>query len=98
MLILIQRCAVTGIDVVNGKVTGVQTSLGPIRGKKVAIVVAGRSSEVAAMAGLEVPIESHILQAFVSEGLKPAINHVVTFGMGHFYISQSDKGGLSVWW
>ena len=91
---LIQRCAVTGIDVVNGKVTGVQTSLGPIRGKKVAIVVAGRSSEVAAMAGLEVPIESHILQAFVSEGLNPAINHVVTFGMGHFYISQSDKGGL----
>jgi len=91
---LIQKCAVTGIDIVNGKVTGVQTSLGPIRGKKVAIVVAGRSSEVAAMAGLEVPIESHILQAFVSEGLKPAINHVVTFGMGHFYISQSDKGGL----
>ena len=91
---LIQRCEVTGIDVKNGKVTGVQTSQGSIRGRKVGIVVAGRSSEVAAMAGLEVPIESHILQAFVSEGLKPAINHVVTFGMGHFYISQSDKGGL----
>lgn len=91
---LIQNCEVTGIDVKAGKVTGVQTSRGPITAKKLGIVVAGRSSQVAAMAGLEVPIESHILQAFVSEGLKPAIDHVVSFGMGHFYISQSDKGGL----
>jgi sarcosine oxidase subunit beta len=49
---------------------------------------------VAAMAGMRLPIESHILQAFVTEGIKPAIDHVVSFGMGHFYISQSDKGGL----
>ncbi len=40
------------------------------------------------------PIESHVLQAFVSEGVKPLIDRVVTFGAGHFYISQSDKGGL----
>ena len=46
------------------------------------------------MAGLRLPVESHILQAFVTEGLKPCIDHVVTYGMGHFYISQSDKGGL----
>ena len=39
-------------------------------------------------------MNSHILQAFVTEGLKPVINHVISFGMGHFYISQSDKGGL----
>ncbi len=91
---LIQQCEVTGIDVKGGKVTGVQTSKGPIRAKKVGIVTAGRSSQVAAMAGLEVPIESHVLQAFVSEGLKPAIDHVISYGMGHFYISQSDKGGL----
>jgi methylglutamate dehydrogenase subunit A len=91
---LIQNCAVTGIDIANGRVTGVQTSRGPIRAKKVGIVVAGRSSQVAAMAGLKLPIESHVLQAFVTEGLKPVIDHVVSFGMGHFYISQSDKGGL----
>ncbi len=91
---LIQQCEVTGIDVVGGVVKGVQTSRGPIRAKRVGIVTAGRSSQVAAMAGLEVPIESHVLQAFVSEGLKPAIDHVISFGMGHFYISQSDKGGL----
>ena len=91
---LLQNCEVTGIDIVGGKVTGVQTSRGPIRANKVGIVVAGRSGQVAQMAGMRLPIESHILQAFVTEGLKPCIDHVVTFGMGHFYISQSDKGGL----
>lgn len=91
---LIQNCEVTGIDIENGQVRGVQTSRGPIRAKKVGIVVAGRSGQVAAMAGMRLPIESHILQAFVTEGLKPCIDQVVTFGMGHFYISQSDKGGL----
>jgi methylglutamate dehydrogenase subunit A len=91
---LIQNCEVTGIDVENGRVVGVQTTRGAIKAPKVAIIVAGRSSQVAAMAGMRLPIESHILQAFVTEGLKPVINHVVSFGMGHFYISQSDKGGL----
>ncbi|WP_299405981.1 sarcosine oxidase subunit beta family protein [uncultured Roseobacter sp.] len=91
---LVQNCEVTGIDIENGVVRGVQTSRGAIRAKKVAIVTAGRSGQVAAMAGMRLPIESHILQAFVTEGLKPCIDHVVSFGMGHFYISQSDKGGL----
>lgn len=91
---LIQNCEVTGIDIENGRVTGVQTTRGAIRAKKVGVVVAGWSGKVAAMAGMRLPIESHILQAFVTEGLKPCIDHVVTFGMGHFYISQSDKGGL----
>jgi len=91
---LIQNCEVTGIDIVDGRVTGVQTTRGPIRAKKVGMVVAGRSSQVAAMAGMRLPIESHVLQAFVTEGLKPVIDHVVSYGMGHFYISQSDKGGL----
>lgn len=91
---LIQNCEVTGIDIENGQVRGVQTTRGAIKTKKVGIVTAGRSGQVAAMAGMRLPIESHILQAFVTEGLKPVIDHVVTFGMGHFYISQSDKGGL----
>ena len=91
---LIQNCEVTGIDVTAGRVTGVQTTRGAIRAKKVAMVVAGRSGQVAALAGMRLPIESHVLQAFVTEGLKPCIDHVVSFGMGHFYISQSDKGGL----
>lgn len=91
---LIQNCEVTDIDIQNGKVLGVQTNQGAIKAKKVAIVVAGRSSLVAGMAEMRLPIESHVLQAFVTEGLKPCINNVISFGMGHFYISQSDKGGL----
>lgn len=91
---LIQNCEVTGIDIENGAVRGVQTTRGAIRAKKVGMVVAGRSSQVAAMAGMRLPIESHVLQAFVTEGLKPVIDNVITYGMGHFYISQSDKGGL----
>ncbi|MCC5989371.1 MAG: sarcosine oxidase subunit beta family protein [Pararhodobacter sp.] len=91
---LIENCEVTGIDIEGGRVRGVQTTRGAIRAPKVGIVVAGRSSQVSAMAGLRLPIESHVLQAFVTEGLKPVIDHVISFGMGHFYISQSDKGGL----
>ena len=91
---LIQQCEVTGIDIENGVVKGVQTTRGAIRAKKVGVVVAGRSSQVAAMAGMRLPVESHVLQAFVTEGVKPVIDHVISFGMGHFYISQSDKGGL----
>ena len=91
---LIQQCEVTGIDIEHGQVRGVQTTRGPIRARKVGIVVAGRSGQVAAMAGMRLPIESHVLQAFVTEGLKPVLDKVISFGMGHFYISQSDKGGL----
>ncbi|MCX7560850.1 sarcosine oxidase subunit beta family protein [Sulfitobacter sp. F26204] len=91
---LIQQCEVTGIDIEQGVVMGVQTTRGPIRARKVGMVVAGRSSQVAAMAGMRLPVESHVLQAFVTEGIKPVIDHVISFGMGHFYISQSDKGGL----
>jgi len=91
---IIQHCEVKGLTIENGRVTGIETTRGPIRAKKVAMAVAGNSSRVAAMAGLRLPIESHVLQAFVSEGVKPLIDTVVTYGAGHFYVSQSDKGGL----
>jgi methylglutamate dehydrogenase subunit A len=91
---LIQNCEVTGFRIEAGRVRGVETTRGPIAAGKVGMAVAGRSSQVGAMAGLKLPIESHVLQAFVTEGLKPVLPGVVTFGMGHFYISQSDKGGL----
>ncbi len=91
---LIQNCEVTGFRIENGKMLGVETTRGFIGAGKVGMTVAGRTSQVADMAGLRLPIESHILQAFVTEGLKPIIDNVISFGMGHFYISQSDKGGL----
>jgi methylglutamate dehydrogenase subunit A len=91
---IIQNCEVTGILRDGERVTGVRTSRGEIRAPKVGLAVAGHTSQVARMAGIELPIESHLLQAFVTEGIKPLLDTVVTFGAGHFYISQSDKGGL----
>ena len=91
---VIQNCEVTGIRRENGKVVGVETSKGFIGCNKLGLCAAGDSSRVARLADLKLPIESHVLQAFVSEGIKPYIDTVITFGMGHFYISQSDKGGL----
>ena len=91
---IIQNCEVNGFHIKDGLCTGVKTSQGTIKAKKVAVCVAGSSSKVMSMAGMRLPIESHVLQAFVSEGLKPVIPGVITFGAGHFYLSQSDKGGL----
>jgi heterotetrameric sarcosine oxidase beta subunit len=91
---VVQNCEVTGFLRASGRVVGVETTRGVVRAGKVALAAAGNSSRVAGLAGLRLPIESHVLQAFVSEGLKPLIDGVVTFGAGHFYVSQSDKGGL----
>ncbi|MGF9563514.1 sarcosine oxidase subunit beta family protein [Neorhizobium sp. JUb45] len=92
---IIQHCEVTAIRRdENGKVTGVETSKGFIGCNKLALATAGHSSETARMADLRLPIETHVLQAFVSEGIKPVIDNVIVYGGGHFYISQSDKGGL----
>ena len=91
---IIQNCEVTGFHIENGVCLGVETNRGPIRAGRVGVCVAGSSSRVMAKAGLRLPIESHVLQAFVSEGLKPVLPGVLTFGAGHFYVSQSNKGGL----
>ena len=91
---IIQNCQVTGFRIENGTCQGVETSRGTIGAGMVGVAVAGNSSRVMAQAGLRLPIESHVLQAFVSEGLKPVLPGVITFGAGHFYCSQSDKGGL----
>jgi heterotetrameric sarcosine oxidase beta subunit len=91
---IIQNCEVTGFTRTNGRISGVETTRGRISAGKVGMAVAGNTSRVAAMAGMKLPIESHVLQAFVSEAIKPLIPGVITFGAGHFYISQSDKGGL----
>jgi len=91
---IIQNCECTGFDLTAGRVTGVRTSQGSIGAGKVGIAVAGHSSQLAQLAGLRLPIESHVLQALVSEPVKPVIDTVVTYGAGHFYLSQSDKGEL----
>jgi methylglutamate dehydrogenase subunit A len=91
---VIQNCEVTGLRRAGGRITHVETTRGDIAAGTVGLAVAGHSSQVAALAGIRLPIESHVLQAFVSEALKPFLDTVVTFGAGHFYVSQSDKGGL----
>ena len=94
---ILQNCEVTGLVRDGGRVTALETSRGRIAAGKVGLAVAGNTSRLWQMAGLGgLPIESHKLQAFVSEPLKPLLDHVVVFGVGgaHFYISQSDKGGM----
>ena len=91
---IIENCEVTGLRIEGGRAVGVETTRGTIGAGTVALSVAGSTSRLAAMAGLRLPIEAYALQAFVTEAVKPLLDTVVTFGAGHCYISQSDKGGL----
>ncbi len=91
---IIQNCEVTGFRISNGRVQGVETTRGAIGAKKVACVTAGHSSVMAALAGFRLPIESHPLQALVSEPVKPILDCVVMSPAVHVYVSQSDKGEL----
>ncbi|MFT0849916.1 sarcosine oxidase subunit beta family protein [Achromobacter sp. F4_2707] len=92
---IIQNCEVQGFRIEAGRCVGVETSRGFIAADVVGASVAGSSGKVMALADIKLPIESHVMQAFVSESVKPAVPCVVTFGgAGHFYLNQSDKGGL----
>ncbi|MEQ9640430.1 MAG: sarcosine oxidase subunit beta family protein [Alphaproteobacteria bacterium] len=91
---IIQNCEVTGFNIQGGRVRGLDTTRGYISCEKVGLAVAGHTGHLAGLAGLRLPIESHVLQACVSEPVKPMFDTVVSFGRGHFYVSQSDKGGM----
>ncbi len=94
---IIENCEVTGIEVSpSGQVQALETTRGRIETAKVGVVTAGHSSVVANMAGLRLPIESHALQALVSEPVKPCLDTVVMSNAVHGYISQSDKGELVI--
>jgi sarcosine oxidase subunit beta len=91
---IIQKCEVTGFLREGERIVGVETNRGAIHAKKVGLAVAGHTGQLAAKAGLRLPIETHALQAFVTEPVKPLLDTVISYGAAHFYISQSDKGGL----
>ena len=91
---IVENCEVTAIRTERGRVVGVETSRGEIAAEKVAISAAGHNSVVAAMAGVRLPLQSHPLQALVSEPVKPVLDCVVMSGTVHVYVSQSDKGEL----
>ncbi len=93
---IIQKCEVTGIRRDGAHVVGVDTTKGFIKARKIAVVAAGHSSVLASMAGLRLPIESHPLQALVSEPIKPILHTVVMSNAVHGYISQADKGDLVI--
>ena len=93
---IIQNCEVTNINIMNGKVTGIETTKGKINSKKVGVVAAGHSSVIANMANIKLPLESRPLQALVSEPVKPIIDTVVMSNTIHAYVSQSDKGELVI--
>jgi len=91
---IIQNCAVTGIRRENGRVIGVDAAGGFVRADKVALAVAGNTSVLAQLAGIRLPLQSHPLQALVSEPIKPILNCVVMSSAVHAYISQTNKGEL----
>ncbi len=94
---IIQNCEVTGISRgPSGAVNAVETTRGRIAAGKVAVVAAGHTSVVMAMAGVRMPLESYPLQALVSEPVKPVLPCVVMSNGIHAYISQSDKGELVI--
>ena len=93
---IIQNCEVTAIRREANAVIGVETTMGFIKAKRIGVVTAGNSSVLAAMAGLRLPIESHPLQALVSEAIKPVLHTVVMSNAVHGYISQADKGDLVI--
>ena len=93
---IIQNCEVTNINLNNGQVTGIETTKGLIKSKKIGVVAAGHSSVIANMVGIRLPLESRPLQALVSEPVKPIIDTVVMSNTIHAYVSQSDKGELVI--
>lgn len=93
---ILEWCEVTGIRVEAGRVAGVETGRGTVRADKVFLCVAAYSSRLAAMARCRLPIAPHLLHAVITETVKPCADVLVTYRDVHFYVSQSDKGGLMV--
>lgn len=94
---IIENCAVTGITRAStGEISGVSTTRGAIAASKIAVAAAGHSSVIMEMAGVRLPLESHPLQALVSEPVKPCFPCVVMSNTVHAYLSQSDKGELVI--
>ena len=91
---IIQNCEVQGLDVVDGRIAAVRTNRGTIKAGKVALAAAGHTSVLADMVGLRLPIQSHPLQALVSELLEPVHPTVVMSNAVHVYVSQAHKGEL----
>jgi sarcosine oxidase subunit beta len=87
---------VTGIEREGGRVTGVRTSRGDIACDTVVSCAAGWSSLIGEMAGVPLPITTHILQAFVTEPIKPFLDVIIVSAQMHVYVSQTDRGEILI--
>jgi sarcosine oxidase subunit beta len=93
---IVQQCEVTGMERTDNRVLAVRTSLGRISADRFALCVAGHSSELAAMAGLRLPVTSIALQAMVTEPVRPIFHTVMMSARVHVYVSQSDRGEIVI--
>jgi sarcosine oxidase subunit beta len=91
---LIQGCEVTGFLTDGNRVTGVRTNRGPINAGRIGLAAAGHTSVLASTLGIRLPLQSHPLQALVSELLEPVHPTVVMSNHVHVYVSQAHKGEL----
>jgi sarcosine oxidase subunit beta len=91
---IVQDCEVTGFEFRDGRVAGVRTSRGAISANRVALAAAGHTTVLADMVGLRLPIQSHPLQALVSELMEPVLDKVIMSSTVHVYVSQAAKGEL----
>ncbi len=93
---IIEDCEVTGVRTAAGMATGVETSRGYVQAERIVFAVAGHTGAIGTMLGVPLPIETNLLQAMVTESVKPILDTVLVWLYDHSetYISQSDKGGL----
>ena len=91
-----QLTEVTDLEVTDGAISGVVTNRGRIKAGAVVNATAGYASTIAAMAGRQIPLETHPLQALVTEPLKPWLHSVIVSSTLHVYVSQTDRGELVI--
>lgn len=91
---IIQNCEVQDYLWSGDRIVGVKTNCGEIGADKVGLAAAGATTLLTQKAHIKVPIETYMLQAYVTEAVKPIVHHVVVWSAAYFYVSQSDKGGL----
>jgi heterotetrameric sarcosine oxidase beta subunit len=93
---IIEDCEVIGVQSAAGVATGVDTSRGFVRADRIVFAVAGHTGAIGTLLGVPLPIETHLLQAAVTEPIKPLLHTVLVYSYDHadVYVSQSDRGGL----
>lgn len=93
---VVEDCEVTGVRTAGGLATGVETTRGYVQADRIVFAVAGHTGVIGTLLGMRLPVETHQLQAMVTEPIKPLLHTVLVYFYGHAetYICQSDRGGL----